>query len=294
MDRVGTSRTTGAAQLDLLETEEIVELLLRAEERVVPAVRSATPAIAAAARLLAERLRGGGRVVFVGAGTSGRLAVAEAAEMAGTFGLPPKRFVGVLAGGGAQSLAGTDYDEDDEGAAVRDLAEVGLTASDVLVAVAASGRTPYTVAAARAARAVGAAVIAVVNAVSSPLAQLATAAIEVPVGAEVLRDSTRLTAGTAQKIALNALTTSAMTRSGRVHGDLMVDVVAANAKLRARSAGIVAEIAGCTQQEAWDALEACWWNARAAVLHLVAGLAPDQAVERAGAHESLRAALAAR
>lgn len=284
---------TGRPQLDLLATEDVVELLLRAEERVVPAVRRAVPAISAAAALLAEAIRDGGRVILVGAGTSGRLAVAEAAELPGTFGLPAERFVSVLAGGGGRSLAGTDFDEDDAEAAVRDLAAVAPGAGDVVIAVAASGRTPYTLAAAEVAVSGGASVIAVVNAVGSPLAELATAAIEVPVGEEVLRGSTRLTAGSAQKVTLNALTTSAMSRAGRVHGDVMVDLVAANAKLRERSAGIVAEIAGCPVEAARRALEACGWSARAAVLHLVLGLEPRLAAERAAAHESLRAALQA-
>jgi N-acetylmuramic acid 6-phosphate etherase len=284
--------STVKGQLDLLANEEIVELMLRAEERVVPAVRAAAASISAAASLLAERLVAGGRLILVGAGTSGRLAVVEAAELPGTFGLSADRVVGVIAGSGQHSLAGTDYDEDDPESAAHEIAEIGVGQADVVVAVAASGRTPYTIAAAEAALGEGAAVVAVVNVVGSPLATLAHIAIEVPVGDEVLRGSTRLTAGTAQKVTLNALTTTAMTRAGRVHGDLMVDVVAANAKLRDRSAGIVAEIAECSVAEARDALEACWWNARAAVLYLVAGLTPAQAVEGAAAHRSLREALA--
>jgi N-acetylmuramic acid 6-phosphate etherase len=282
-----------APQLDLLTDEEIIKLLLRAEERVVPAVRNATAAICAGAELVAARLLDRGRVVLVGAGSSGRLAVAEAAELPGTFGLPGDRVVGVLAGAG-RSLAGTDWDEDDADAAAADFAAVGVTAADVVIAVAASGRTPYTLTVARAAQEAGAPVIAVVTVSASPLAALAAVAIEVPVGDEVLRGSTRLTAGTAQKIALNALTTIAMTRAGRVHGNLMVDVVAANAKLRERSAGIVAQIAGCSVDAARHALATCDWNARAAVLHLVAGLSPEQAAQRAAAHPSLRAALDAR
>jgi N-acetylmuramic acid 6-phosphate etherase len=290
---VVTEEAAGAAhQLDLLGNDEIVELMLRAEQRVVPAVRTATAAISAAAALLADRLVAGGRFIFVGAGTSGRLAVVEAAELAGTFGLPTDRMVGIVAGGGTLSLGGTDYDEDDTEAAVRAVAEIGMGPADVVVAVAASGRTPYTVAAAQAARAAAASVVAVVNVESSPLATLADMAIVVPVGDEVLRGSTRLTAGTAQKVALNALTTTAMIRAGRVHDDLMVDVIAANAKLRDRSAAIVAEIAGCSQTQAQDALAACSWNARAAVLYLVAALTPAQAVEQAAAHRSLREALA--
>jgi N-acetylmuramic acid 6-phosphate etherase len=130
-----------------------------------------------------------------------------------------------------------------------------------------------------------------VNAAGSPLAHVATAAVELAVGDEVLRGSTRLTAGTAQKIALNTLTTAAMASAGRVHGDLMIDVVPANAKLRDRAAGIVAEIAGCPVADAAAALSACGNDARAAVLHLVRGLAPEAATELAAAHPSLRAAL---
>ena len=279
-------------QLDLLANEEIVELMLRAEERVVPAVRAAAASISAAAGLLAERLVAGGRLALVGAGTSGRLAVLEAAELPGTFGFPADRVVGVVAGGGRLSLAGTDYDEDDGDSAVRAIAEIGVGPADVVVAVSAGGRTPYTVAAAEEALAERASVVAVVNVPGSPLAKLSHIAIVVPVGDEVLRGSTRLTAGTAQKIALNALTTTAMIRAGRVHGDLMVDVVAANVKLRERSTGIVAEIAGCSLPTARAALEACSWNARAAVLHVVAGLTPTQSVERAVTHRSLRDLLA--
>ncbi len=137
-----------APQLDLMGNEQIIELLLRAEQRVVPAVRAATGAICAAADLVAAHLRAGGRMVLVGAGSSGRLAVAEAAELPGTFGLPTDRIVAVLAGARG-SLAGTDWDEDDADAAAADLAEVAITAGRRVVAVAASGRTPYTLTAAQ-------------------------------------------------------------------------------------------------------------------------------------------------
>jgi N-acetylmuramic acid 6-phosphate etherase len=278
-------------QLDLLDADELVHTLLHAQEQAGPAVRCAASAIATAADLLAQCVVAGGRLVLLGAGTSGRLAVAEAAELPGTFGLAPDRVLGLLAGGGAHSLAGSDYDEDDVAAARADLAGLALGCGDVVVAVAASGQTPYTLAAAEVAQAAGAVVVAVVNTAGSSLADVADVAIEVLVGEEVLRGSTRLAAGTAQKIALNTLTTAAMARAGRVHDNLMIDVVAANAKLRERAAGIVAEIAQCPVPQARAALQACDWNARAAVLHVVLGLAPDQAARRAAAHESLRAAL---
>jgi N-acetylmuramic acid 6-phosphate etherase len=226
-------------------------------------------------------------LLFAGAGTSGRIAAAEAAELPGTFGLDRSR-IGWRVAGGSDS---TDDDEDDLAGAHRDIAELALTAADVLVAVAASGATPYTLALAEAACRAGAAVIAVVTVAGSPLADRAEVTIAPAPGPEVLRGSSRLTAGTAQKIALNALTTSAMARSGRVYGDLMVDVVPANAKLRHRAAAIVAEIAAVELAEAEDALRRCADDARAAVLLLVASLDPDAARRRAAAHPSLRSAL---
>ncbi|MCW2658480.1 MAG: murQ [Jatrophihabitans sp.] len=275
------------SDLDLLPTTEVVNLLLEAERRVVPAALAVHERIAAGADRVADQLRAGGRVVFVGAGTSGRIAVAEAAELPGTFGLPRSAVVARVAGGAAS----TDHDEDDLSGAQRDLEDIALTGADVLIAVAASGSTPYTLALGQAAQAAGAAVIAVVNVPGSPLGALADVAIEIEVGPEVLRDSTRLSAGTAQKVALNALTTAAMVRLGRVHGDLMLDVEPANAKLRRRAAGIVAEIAGCDFGTAEAALSACGDSARAAVLHLVLGIDAYSARTRAAEHASLRAAL---
>jgi N-acetylmuramic acid 6-phosphate etherase len=206
----------------------------------------------------------------------------------GTFGLDRSRIVARVAGGAAS----TDRDEDDLGHAASDLSELRLQATDVVVAVAASGSTPYTVEIAGAARAGGAAVISVATTAPSPLAALADVAIEVRIGGEVLRGSSRLSSGTAQKIVLNAMTTAAMARLGRIHGEHMIDVEPANAKLRDRAAGIVADIAGCSPAQGHAALEACNDNARAAVLHLVAGLEPSHADALAARHDRLRDALA--
>ncbi|MCW2491861.1 MAG: murQ [Frankiales bacterium] len=273
--------------LDLLPAADIIELMLEAEARVVAAVRAVTEPIATGADLIAARLAGGGRLLFAGAGTSGRIAAAEAAELPGTFGLDRHRICWRVAGGSDS----TDDDEDDLAGAARDIVDLAITEADVLVAVAASGATPYTVAFADAASQVGAAVIAVVTVAGSPLADRADVTIAPSPGPEVLRGSSRLTAGTAQKIALNALTTAAMARFGRVHGDLMVDVVPANAKLRNRAAAIVADIAAVDQVEAEGALQRCDGDVRAAVLLLVAGLDADAARRRAAAHRSLREAL---
>jgi N-acetylmuramic acid 6-phosphate etherase len=274
-------------ELDLLPTDAVVALLLDAEERVGPAVRAAAVDIVAAAELCADRLRGHGRLVFVGAGSSGRIAAAEAAELPGTFGLDRTRVLHRVAGGDES----TDDDEDDLCAARDDIAGLALTGSDVVIAVAASGSTPYTLAVAQAARAQDAAVIAVVTVTGSPLAELATVTIAAVVGEEVLRESTRLGAATAQKIVLDTLTTAAMARYGRIHGDLMIDVVPANAKLRRRAAQIVSTITSASEAESASALAACAGDARAAVLMLELGLTATQARERANRNATLRAAL---
>ena len=284
------SRTPGPP-LDQLPTDRVVALLLDAEARVVPTLRGAIPELSKAADALAAAITAGARLVFTGAGTSGRLAAAEAAELPGTFGVAAYRSCAVVAG--ADTAVIDDAAEDDSEAGAAGVRALSLGRDDLLIAVAASGRTPFTLAAAAQARAVGATVIAVVNAADSPLAELADATVELAVGEEVLRGSTRLTAGTAQKVALNTLTTAAMARAGRVHANLMIDVVPANAKLRDRAAGIVAEIAGCSPSDAEAALAACDGSARAAVLHLVHGLGTADAAALAAAHPSLRAALEA-
>ncbi|HJQ43116.1 MAG TPA: N-acetylmuramic acid 6-phosphate etherase [Jatrophihabitantaceae bacterium] len=284
---------TQRPQLDALPAEDVVDLLLAGEERVVPAVRERSREIARAAQLIADRMRAGGRLLFAGAGTSGRIAATEASELPGTFGLPEATIRGCLAGGGSGVAGlGRDADEDDIGEAVHDAEDLAIVDSDTLIAVAASGSTPYTCAVADAASKAGASIIAVVNVPESPLAKMADIAIEIPTGSEVLRDSTRLNAGTSQKITLNVLTTTAMARLGRIHGDLMVDVDPANAKLRERAAGIVAEIAGCPLDTARTALKACGGNTRAAVLQVVTGASPWQAIGLSDHARTLREALA--
>jgi Predicted sugar phosphate isomerase len=288
---VVTSQNDVVTGLDALPTAQVVERLLDGESQVLPALQRVAGRLAAAADRVAATVTGGGRLIFTGAGTSGRLAAAEAAELPGTFGIDASRSLAVIAGAGSAVV--DDAAEDDAAAGAAGMAAIRVTRGDLVVAVAASGSTPYTLAAAQSARAAGVTVLAVVNAPGSPLAALADVAVEVLVGDEVLRGSTRLAAGTAQKIALNTVTTAAMARAGHVHGDLMIDVVAANAKLRARAVRIVAEIAGCPSSAAAVALAACHDDARAAVLHLVRDLPPADAAALAAAHPSLRAALAA-
>jgi N-acetylmuramic acid 6-phosphate etherase len=280
-------------ELDLLDTEQAVRVVLAGQARVAEVVQAAHRQLADAVELLVGRFEAGGRVLLLGAGTSGRLAVQEAVEVPGSYGVPPDRFQARVAGGGPGQLVGSDQAEDDAELGLADLAELSAGPVDVLVAVAASGSTPYTCAAAGRARELGLGLITVTNQPGSPLAALADVAIELPVGPEVVTGSTRLAAGTAQKLALNTLTTTMMIRLGRVHGSQMIDVVAANDKLRRRVATAIAAGAAVEPELAWQALARCDWNARAALVHLCTGRQPAESAALAAEHRTVRAAIAA-
>jgi N-acetylmuramic acid 6-phosphate etherase len=284
---------SGPVPLDLLPAADLVGAVLAGQAHVAALVQGSAAAITAGVDLLAATILGGGRIVLLGAGTSGRLAVLEAAEVPGTYGLDPSLIQARVAGGGANQLVGSDAAEDDAELGRQDVAELDVGPLDALVAVAASGSTPYTRAAAGAARQRGAAVISVTTVAGSALAGLADVAIEVPVGPEVVEGSTRLAAGTAQKMVLNTLTTAAMVRLGRVHEHYMVDVVAANEKLRRRVTRIVALSAGADEADARAVLDACDFDARAAIVHLLTGVELERAALLARRHRSVREAVAA-
>jgi N-acetylmuramic acid 6-phosphate etherase len=277
--------------LDLLSTDEVVEAVIAGQAHVTEVVRAAHAEITKGAELMASAYQRGGRLLLLGAGTSGRLGVQEAVEVPGTYGIDEYRIQARVAGGGSGHLVGSDAAEDDTDLARADIEELSVTAKDAVVLVAASGRTPYTLVAAQLARERGAALITVTNVPDSPLAALADVAIEIPVGAEVVSGSTRLAAGTAQKMVLNTLTTTTMIRIGRVHEHYMVDVVPANDKLRHRISGVVAASTDQDERTAWEALVRCDWNARAAIVHLVTGLDPAPAAEIAARHRTVREAI---
>jgi N-acetylmuramic acid 6-phosphate etherase len=272
-----TEQSGHYAGLDTWSDERILDALLASQERAIAAVRAAAPAIARAAGVLAGRLAAGGALAYAGAGTSIRVAVQDGTELPATFGWPEARIRYLIAGGSAAMFDTLAEAEDDaaDGAAQ---AEV-LTAADTLIAVAASGATPFTIAVARRARETGAFVIAVVNNPGSQLAAAADIEILLPSGPEVIAGSTRLAAGTAQKAALNLLSTLTHIRLGAVHDGLMVNVEAGNAKLRRRAAGIVATIAGVDEQRARSALEAAGGHVKPAVL-LCAGAKDVAAAQR--------------
>ncbi len=234
------SRDPATADIDRLDDAALARTLVVAHRAAVDAALGAVDGIARAIDAVAVALANGGRVVLIGAGTSGRLAVLDAAELPPTFGIDPARVEARIAGGEAALRAAVEGAEDDRECGAQGVADV--RAGDVVIGLSASGAAPYVVAALEAARARGARAIAIVNAAGTPLEREAEFAIVLATGAEPIAGSTRLRAGTAQKIALNAISTGAMVRLGKTYGNRMVDLMATNAKLRARSERLVCEL----------------------------------------------------
>jgi N-acetylmuramic acid 6-phosphate etherase len=253
------------ANLDALTTPELVRALIGDQRTAVDAVLAQADRVAAAADAIADRLRAGGRLHYVGAGSSGRLGALDAAEMPPTFGTAPGTVQAHVAGGAealTRAVEGAEDDRDAGDAAMRREVRPG----DAAIGISASGGAPFVVAAIERARALGAYTAALVNVADSPLARAAETAIVLETGAEALAGSTRLKAGTAQKIALNALSTAVMVRLGKVHGNLMVDVVASNRKLRERALRLVRTLTGVDEARARALLESAGGSVKVAVV----------------------------
>jgi N-acetylmuramic acid 6-phosphate etherase len=262
---VATERSEAQhADLDLRSTLELVHVMNDADAGVAAAVRACAEPLSAAIDAVVARLESGGRLVYVGAGTCGRIAQMDAAECGPTFGFPDDRVVAVAGPDGAA--------EDDPAAGAAAVAETGVGEADAVVLVSASGSTPYTLGAARAAAAGGALIVAVVSAPASELAALADHEVLAETGAEVIVGSTRLKAGTAQKLILNTISTVSMIRLGRTYGNLMVDVVATNDKLRARARRTVGLATDAADGEIDEALASAGGDAKVAILSLLTGL----------------------
>ncbi|MEU2788840.1 N-acetylmuramic acid 6-phosphate etherase [Streptomyces sp. NPDC007100] len=281
------------AEIDRLSTLEIARTMNGEDTTVPAAVAARLPEIAAAIDATAERMARGGRLVYAGAGTAGRLGVLDASECPPTFNTDPSQVVGLIAGGPAAMVAAVEGAEDSAELAAADLDALGLTADDTVVGVSASGRTPYAIGAVEHARtARGALTVGLSCNAGSALAAAAEHGIEVVVGPELLTGSTRLKAGTAQKLVLNMLSTITMIRLGKTYGNLMVDVRASNEKLRARSRRIVALATGAPDTEIEAALAATDGEVKNAILVVLAGVdGPTAARLLAGSNGHLRAAL---
>ena len=259
------SRNPRSFGLDKMNAREIVRLMNEEEFIVLRALQEAEAGLAAAAEKAARAFLEGGRIIYVGSGTSGRIATMDAAEMPPTFGIESDRFVALVSGGSSAESKAQEDAEDDEYEAMRALNEMAVTPVDVVVGIAASGRTPFVVSAIRHARQKGLWTCGIVNNVDTPLFKEADLGILLNTGPEVLTGSTRLKAGTAQKLALNRISTAAMVLSGKVIENLMVDVKAKNQKLKERCARIVRDLTNATFDEAWDLLEKNHWSVRRVV-----------------------------
>ena len=282
----------GLEDLDQRPTGAVVHLLLGAEQEAQRALAQAARALAQATEAIATRMRQGGRLFYLGAGTPGRLAMLDAAELGPTFSAPPGLVVPLLAGGAAAMIQAAEGAEDDAEAAAKALDAHALQPGDAVVGIAASGRTPYVVAGLRHARSLGALTVAIVNNPGSPAAEAADLAVEILTGAEIVGGSTRLTAGTTQKIALNTLSTAAMIALGKTHGPHMVDVRASNAKLRRRALRTVRDITGASDAACAATLEAAAGRVKPAVVSLLAGIDVAEAERRlAAAGGFVRAAI---
>jgi N-acetylglucosamine-6-phosphate deacetylase len=273
------------SDLDLLSVEQLVSLMCADVRRVPEAVEAAEEQIALAVDAVAGALGRGGRLIYVGAGTAGRIGLVDAAEAGPTFNAPQGQVVGVLAGGRRAFDAPVENAEDERDGGEAAMIELGVGPDDAVVGIAASGRTPFVLGAVEAARRAGALTVGVVCNERTPLAELAELAIEVLVGPEIVAGSTRLNAGTAQKVVLNIISTAAMVQLGKTFGGLMVDLRATNAKLRDRATRIVAEIAGVSRERAHAALEQCDWSPKGAAAMLVGETDPVAASRVLERHE---------
>src|SRR5262245_29068848 len=265
------------SDIDVWEPGDVLDAMIEGQFAAVAAVRAARPALERAALAMADRLRERGRLVYAGAGTSGRLAVQDGAELMPTFSWPEDRLLLLMAGGNKALLQSVEGAEDETEHAVRLVRHHNINADDVLIAVAASGTTPFTLACQREAKARGALTIGIANNRGTPILEEAEHPIWLDTGSEPIAGSTRMKAGTAQRIALNLLSSLLMIQLGRVYDGLMVDVQAVNQKLIRRSEEMLLRLTARSRAEVRDALERAGGSVKIAVL-LLHGLGPDEAV----------------
>ncbi|TNH42849.1 N-acetylmuramic acid 6-phosphate etherase [Photorhabdus luminescens] len=271
------SRNPASANIDTLPTLEMLKLINNEDKKVALAVEQTLPKIAETVDKITEAFRQGGRLIYIGAGTSGRLGILDASECPPTYGAKPEQVVGLIAGGHQAILHAVENAEDNQQLGANDLQALNFNSKDVLVGIAASGRTPYVLGAMAYAKSVGAAVACISCNPESPMIQAADIAITPIVGPEIVTGSSRMKAGTAQKLILNMLTTGAMIRTGKVYGNLMVDIEATNAKLVERQKNIVMAATECNREQAEQALAECDGHCKTAIVMILAGVSAQQA-----------------
>jgi N-acetylmuramic acid 6-phosphate etherase len=287
VDLADLSTETPNPHTSNLDTMSTVDLLvtMNAEDQSVPlAVAKALPDIGRAVDLIVAARQRGGRLIYLGAGTSGRIGLLDAVECPPTFGTDTSEVLGLIAGGEGAFIQAVEGAEDDASQGGADLHAISLRRSDVVVGLAASGRTPYVLGGLQHAKTVGASTVSVACNLDAPISGLADVAIEVDTGPEVLTGSTRLKAGTAQKLVCNMLSTATMVRTGKTYWNLMVDVLPTNAKLNDRAHRIVAAAAHVDATTAQDAVRAADGHAKTAIVMLLANATPNEARERLARH----------
>ena len=270
-------RNPDTMELDTFSPLQIVEAMNREDRHAVDAVHAVLPQVAQAINWSTKSLSGGGRIIYVGAGTSGRLGLLDAVECPPTFGVSPDVVVGIIAGGKNAFVKAREGAEDSEKSGEEDLKNKSLCDKDIVIGLAASGRTPYVVGALRYARSLGCKTVSIACNPNSKISAEADLAIEAVTGPEVLTGSTRLKAGTAQKLILNMISTGSMVGIGKAYENLMVDVQQNNEKLRARAQGIVCEACGCTADVASEKLDEADGNAKLAITMLLLGCDAESA-----------------
>ena len=289
---VTEARNPASAELDRLSTIDFVRLVNSEDAKLANAVAEQAQGIARAIDLIAHRLAGGGRLIYVGAGTSGRLGVLDASECPPTFSADPEQVIGLIAGGSEALQRAVEGAEDSAEQGAGDLKDIKLSRRDVVVGIAASGHTPYVIGALKFAKDIGAATVGFSCNPGSPVTVQAEVGISVAVGPEVLSGSTRMKAGTATKMVLNMLTTGAMVKLGKTYGNLMVDLQATNSKLALRTIGIVQQLTDLSETDASELLDSCGGELKTSIVCYRLNVSPDEArakLEAAGGR--LRSAL---
>ncbi len=270
-------RNPNSMHVDSLSALEIVQLMNKEDKQVPLAIEKCLPQIAQAVECIVAAFQQGGRLVYIGAGTSGRLGVLDASECPPTFGVSPEMVKGIIAGGERALRHPIEGAEDSKAQAVVDLQTIQFSSKDVLVGIAASGRTPYVIGALEYAKSLGSVTVSIASNPNSAMANIVDIAIDTVVGPEVLTGSSRLKSGTAQKLVLNMLTTASMILMGKCYQNLMVDVQASNEKLKARAIRIVMQATDCDKALAEETLKQADQNAKLAIMMILSGLDRAQA-----------------
>ncbi|MDT2047108.1 N-acetylmuramic acid 6-phosphate etherase [Priestia flexa] len=274
------ARNEKTMNLDEMSIVEFLTTMNKEDEKVAKAVNDEIPSIAKAVEEIIEVKKQGGRLIYIGAGTSGRIGLLDAVECPPTFGTDPEEVLGLMAGGEKAFIKAVEGAEDSKDLGKEDLQNIDLTNGDIVVGIAASGRTPYVIGALEYARSIGAPTVAVSCNKGSDIGRIADISIEVVAGPEVLTGSTRLKAGTAQKLICNMLSTASMVGVGKVYGNLMVDVQLTNEKLVERAKRIVMEATSCTYDTAEEYLEKTNSNSKLAIVMILTGLSYEESLQR--------------